>query len=767
MGGIGKTELAIQYCYKHFNLNKNKIPLLQPLSASLNWVTNEIFKYKFYNYPGGIYWINAREQNIGSQIIYLAYKELNLEPPEKLELVDQVNWIWKHWRRGKTLVVLDDVKNYSDIKPYLPPEQSQFKILITTRLNLEMSNPLDLKVLSEKEALKLLTQLINSKKVQQELETAKKLCQRLGYLPIALQLVGRYIKKHRITLTEELERLKNKGLIHNSLIVKEKDPTWTLNINRGVAAAFELSWEELSEPAQQIGCLLSLFALAPIPWSLVENATTKQDSEKLENTRVELENLHLLQSEKNNYKLHQLIQEFFQTKQRKLAIANEQKSQICITIAKITDQIPERYTLSDINYLTPFIPHLIKTANSYQNWLSNKDLVQTFTGLGKFYQDQGAYKQALPWYQQCLSIIKKRLGEEHPDVANILNKLASLYEAQGRYSKAELLHLKALKLRKKLLGEEHPDVAESLNNLAGLYDIQGKYSKAEALYLQALKIGKKTLGEEHSNIRTGLNNLALVHYNQGKYSKAEALYLQALKIGKKTLGEEHPNIANTLNNLALLYDDQGKYKKAEALHLQALEMRKELLGKKHPDVATSLNNLAGFYNYQGKYKKAEALYLQALEMRKELLGKEHPSIATSLNNLAGLYYDQGKYKKAEPLYLKALEMRKSLLGEEHPDIATSLNNLALLYYDQERYKEAESLYLKALEIREKLLEEENPSIATSLNDLALLYESQNRYEEAKSLYLEAIKIAEKILGNNHSKTITIKENYKLLINSQN
>jgi hypothetical protein len=132
-----------------------------------------------------------------------------------------------------------------------------------------------------------------------------------------------------------LRRLEEKGLGHPSLEVKENDPTWTLNIKRGVAAAFELSWSELSESATELGCLLSLFANAPIPWLLVKRAaawkskgliflvlkvlqmvglfkrqsSAELDSEALEDARVELENLHLLMGE-DTYVLHQLIESF-------------------------------------------------------------------------------------------------------------------------------------------------------------------------------------------------------------------------------------------------------------------------------------------------------------------------------------------------------------------------------------------------------------------------------------------------------------------------
>ncbi|MEM9275841.1 MAG: NB-ARC domain-containing protein, partial [Cyanobacteria bacterium P01_F01_bin.143] len=249
MGGVGKTELAIQYSLLNLQLN---------------------------TYPGGICWLRSRDQDIGLQIVNFARTDLDLNPPDDLELPDRVRWCWKRWREGNTLIVLDDVKDYSDIKPYLPPQPSQFKVLITTRLKLDLPSSLYLAVLSEPDALDLLTQLVGAEKVEQELGIAKELCQRLGYLPLALQLVGRYVKKRRISLSEELRRLEDKGLGHSSMEVPKNDPTWTPNIERGVEAAFELSWAELSEYAQELGCLISLFALAPIPWSLIESAALKK-----------------------------------------------------------------------------------------------------------------------------------------------------------------------------------------------------------------------------------------------------------------------------------------------------------------------------------------------------------------------------------------------------------------------------------------------------------------------------------------------------------
>ena len=480
MGGIGKTELATQYSLLHLQLN---------------------------TYPGGICWLQARDQNIGLQIIQFCRTSLGLQPPDNFDLLEQVSWCWRRWQQGNTLVVVDDVQNYPAIQPYLPPQSSQFKVLITTRLKLDLSGSLSLQILSESEALALLSELIGADKLTPETAQAEELCQRLGYLPLALQLVGRYIKKRQISLAEMLKRLEAKGLGHPALVVDMNDPTWTLSITRGVEAAFALSWEVLSSAAQELGCLLSLFALAPIPWSLVESAAPEKDTEDLEDARIELEQLHLLQSEDNYYQLHQLIREFLKKKHNNLASGQQQISHFCQTMIDVAQTIPERPIQEDIKKLKLDIPHLEEVAEHLVNVVSDENLPWSFVGLGRFYEGQGLYNLAEPWREQCVSLLKQRLGDDHPHVATSFNNLALLYYSQGRYSEAEPLYIQALALRQKLLGDDHPHVATSFNNLAKFYYSQGRYSEAEPLYIQALNILEQRLGVDHPTTIRVRNNL--------------------------------------------------------------------------------------------------------------------------------------------------------------------------------------------------------------------------------------------------------------------
>ncbi|MEH2106099.1 tetratricopeptide repeat protein [Nostoc sp.] len=609
MGGLGKTELALQYAMAH----------------------REIYK-------GGICWLLAKAGDVGIQIVQFARTQLDLNPPDNLDLLAQVQYCFRLWCEGNVLLVLDDVGEYQQVKPYLPSPSSRFKVLITTRQHLGASiKKLSLDVLQPKAALELLKSFFKEtpQRIEQELTVANQLCEWLGYLPLGLELVGRYLaRKQDLSFTEMLRRLEKKRLEQPALIKPEADMT----AQRGVLAAFELSWQELEDNDKQLGCLLSLFATAPIPWKLVEQCLREEDEEELEEIRDDtLLKLHLLQRKGEGiYQLHQLLREFFQYKLTGLEQAEELKRSLCRVMVAVAKDIPDSPIRQLITAVSPLIPHVAEAANNVTDCLSDEDLTLLFIGLGQFYENQGLYNQAAPWREQCLAITQKRFGFEHLDFAISLNNLGLLYSLQGRYTEAEPLYQRALKLKQRLLGDKHQTVATSLNSLANLFFVQGRYTEAEQLCKQAFELKQCLLGHEHLYVTDSLNNLAGIYYSQGRYQEAELLSLQALEIRLRFLGDEHPYVAQSLLNLALIYDSQGRYAEAELFYMQALKLSQCLLGHEHPDVAQCLFNLALFYDSQGCYIKTEPLYLQALEIREQCLGVNHPNTILVRENLAGL-----------------------------------------------------------------------------------------------------------------------------------
>lgn len=355
-------------------------------------------------------------------------------------------------------MVLDDVTDYEQVRNYLPPMKSRFKVLIATRLQFGTAHSrLTLDVLSEKASLDLLRSLVGAERIEREPALAVKVCQWLGYLPLGIELVGRFLETEPdLSLETMLSRLQKKRLKHKSLL--EADPTMTNQL--GVEAAIELSWERLDEKSRRLSYLLSLFALAPIPWQQVESVVKQasglpQDEEELEDTRTSLVRLHLLQrTDKETYRLHQLVREFFQGKLEQMDIAAQLKQCFVGVMAVVAKQIHKSLTRELIEFLTPMMPHVAEAAKAMTEFLSNEDLPWLFIGLARFYENQASSQLAGFWHERRLEAIQARFGSEHISIVPCLEDIALIYFLQGRDSEALSTYKQALEICQRWLEAE-------------------------------------------------------------------------------------------------------------------------------------------------------------------------------------------------------------------------------------------------------------------------------------------------------------------------
>jgi tetratricopeptide (TPR) repeat protein len=743
MGGVGKTTLARRY--------------VQQQRAE---------------YPGGIWWVTAGQ--VVTQVVDYARRSVGLEelPTDwtEAQIVQHYLRRWEEKWPEQKLLVIDDVGEYGAIKPFIPA-QGTFRLLMTTRV--KMQRPvlcLNLEVLKPADALLLLSELMGEDaRLIAEAAAAEELCAWLDYLPLGIELVGRYLSETSSSIADLLEQLKEKSLAAKPML----DVPAEMDYGRNVQAAIELSWQAVNAQAQTLVMLLGLFALAPVLPAWVLSAWVSASLPAWDATDLrdcldrQLVKRSLLKRGEEGYSLHGLVREFLQGKLAASTHAAGLQLGFAQTMTTIAKTIPPTATLSDRARVTAAIPHLEEVAARWTSVLGEDDKIGCCVGLARFYENLNLWAEAQRCWVRSLDISKTELGNRHPSTASSLNDLAGLYRLQGRYKEAKHLLLEALEIRKAELGGYHPDTASSLNDLALLYRLQGWYEEAEPLLLEALEIRRAKLGNCHPDTANSLNNLAGLYRLLSRYKEAEPLYIEALAVWKTKLGDRHPDTASSLNNLALLYYSQGRYEEAEPLYVEALSICKEELGDRHPDTASSLNNLALLYYSQGRYEEAEPLYIEVLAIRKLELGNRHPSIATSLNNLAALYYSQDRHGEAEPIFIEALSICKSELGDHHPSTASSLNSLAGVYKAQGRYEEAEPLYVEALVIRKAALGDRHPSTASSLNNLAALYESQNRYGDAEPLYLQALEIRKAELGDRHPSTAASLNNLAALYDNTN
>ncbi|KAJ5546496.1 hypothetical protein N7494_004081 [Penicillium frequentans] len=304
--------------------------------------------------------------------------------------------------------------------------------------------------------------------------------------------------------------------------------------------------------------------------------------------------------------------------------------------------------------------------------------LNTMNSLGILYKHQGDLKGAEEMYQRALAGKEKTLGPYHASTLNTVNNLGILYKNQGKLNEAEKMYLRDLTGCEKTLGPDHTSTLDTMNNLGNLYKSLGNMKRAEELYQRALAGYEKALGPDHTSTLNTMNNLGNLYSDQGKLENAEEIYQRALAGYEKALGPDHESTLDTMSNLGIFYKHQGKLEQAEELYQRALVGYEKALGPDHISTLDTMNNLGNLYSDQGRLEDAEEIYQRALAGYEEILGLDHTSTLETMNNLGLLYSDQGKLKETEEIYQRALVGYEKALGPDHNLIQGALEQLDML-----------------------------------------------------------------------------------------
>ena len=648
LGGVGKTQLAVEYAYRYY----------QDYQAVL-WAHAENIEVLNSSYTEIATLLNLPVKDLQDQA--------TITQAVKVWLQNYRNW----------LLILDNADELDILRSFLPPRLGGHVIITTRAVALgQFAHRLLVETFPQEQGILFLLRragLITlnadvSQALPEDQALAQQITQEVGGLPLALDQIGAYLEATGCSLAAYWQ------LYQQHRVDLLKDYRGMLVDHPPVATTWSLSIARVEERNPAAADLLRLCAyLAPdairedmlmqgadtLPPTL---AAVVADGYLLDRAIEVLRAYSLITRDTQTKALavHRLIQ----TVVRDSLPAEAQNQWMLHAVALVNQAFP------DVEFTSwPQCEHCLPHALICAQWIkqgqiATPEAMRLLDHLGYYLTVRGHYREAEPFLQQSLSIREEHLGPEHPDTATSLYHLGLLYQLAGRFIESEPLFQRSLSIREQQLGPEHPDTATCLYDLAVLYQEQGRYTESEPVFQRALSIREQQLGPEHPDTAMSLNGLARLYEKWGRYTQAEAMVLRSLSIHERRLGAGHPDTALSLHNLSLLYRRQGKFAQAEPLASRSLTIREQQLGPEHPDTANSLSNLVRLYASQGKYAQAEPLALRELAIREQQLGTESPDIAFSLANLVLLYIRLKRYTEAEPLALRGLAVREQQLGPE-------------------------------------------------------------------------------------------------------
>lgn len=227
LGGIGKTQLAVEYCYRYQR-----------------------------SYPGGVFWIDASAPLLAGFAAQCVAIKPDLSDGKETEQAAAVaNHLCRH---SDALLVLDNVSDPASLTlPVLPgviPADLPCRMLFTTRPHgLSQFTTLEVAELPEDAALDLLLRADSRQPIleasHREHAEARTICRTLGNLPLALELAAAFLgKQPQVNLADyrrELER-RSPLLVVDDPRAKVRDLDLPTRHRAAVAATFTEQVDTLS-----------------------------------------------------------------------------------------------------------------------------------------------------------------------------------------------------------------------------------------------------------------------------------------------------------------------------------------------------------------------------------------------------------------------------------------------------------------------------------------------------------------------------------------
>jgi tetratricopeptide (TPR) repeat protein len=727
MGGVGKTQLALEYAYRHAG------------EFDLVW------------------WLRAEEPATLLEDFAALAEPLEIGKMGEGELAAVADAVRQALTRcDRWLLVFDNATGPDDVTDFLP-RAGVGRVLITSRNpSWPLALPLDVPVLDRNAAIAFLLEQTG----HHDCNAADAVANELGDLPLALAQAVAYVTETGVGFADYLDLFRNR---RQELWAEERPPAgYPATVGTTMATDRLRAHEPLAVD------LLSLCAFLA-PEGIPRRLLTEHHSalpEELGAAVVEPLRLNRLVAALRRYSLVEVTGEalsfhrLVQAAARDALEHDDRRSWVTAAVALMCAGFP--YDRDDPSTWAPsgalLVHALTAAAHAEETARDLKNARSLLNMSAQYLETRAEYEGAKAGFKRALKLAEQTLGSDDPEVANYVNNVGYLLRLQGDLAGAKTAFQEALVIGEKVYGPDHPQVAIYVNNLGLVLKNLGDLAGARAAYTRALAIDEKSFGPDHPNVAVRVNNLGLVLADLGDLEGARAAAERALAIDENSFGPDHPNVARDMNNLGHVLQHLGDLAGARAAYERALAIDEAVYGPDHPEAAIHVINLGSVLQALGDLTGARAAYERALAIDENSFGPDHPNVATDISNLGSLLRALGDLAGARRAYERALTIDEKSFGADHPNVARDVNNLGSVLQDLGDLAGARAAYERALRIWEKSFGPDHPQVAIYVNNLGSVLQDLGDLAGARAAYERALAIFDRALGPDHPRTRTVRAN---------
>lgn len=743
MGGVGKTQLAIEYAYRHQS------------------------EYDI------VWWIPAeRPGKIGQALVELAQRlglstsaEANIAGPAVREALREGR-PYSRW-----LLIFDNADDPERVRDYFPATTPGSGTILVTSRNRRWSlsggpgHSLEVDVFTREESKELLRRGPAGDDLDDA--DADRLAEALGDLPLALEQAAAWRAETGMPVSEYLRLFEHK----RSELLEVSPPQ---DYQLPVAAAWNVSLDHLetrSRTALRLLQLCSFFAPDPISRSIFSGLGGSSIDPDLDRALNDPMRLARAIREINRYSLARIDHRTNSIEMHRLVQA--------VLINRMTPEEQNRMRNGAHTLLAASDP---KGPNQAANWPRYAELYGHVIASGAVESDQpwvrelvmnvakylwywGDHKVALEFTEQAWQTWERKFGEEDQQTLLMAWWLGFLYLKVGRYDDASELvaRMKGVYARTAPEGREdtREDALETLMLEAAVRRVQGDFAAGAELDEMAYDRARRAFGEDDPTTLSTAHNLGVSLRLVGEFRRALELDQHTHEMKTRLFGRDHQQSLITEGSIAIDVRETGDYVGARSRQQAVVDGFRAEFGAGNPSTLQTLRQLGEACRKEGDHATALELARDAHNQFVRRYDEMHPEALTAALALSVALRHNGDLEAARDLGETTSRRFRTLFQTHHPHVLAADVDLAVTLRLLGRVQEARELDQAALESLTGRLGSSHPMALACAINLASDLSALGRVADARELGRKTLQLCRTRLGEDHPTTLVGAANLSL------
>ena len=659
LGGVGKTQLAIEYAYRH------------------------AAEYQV------VWWIPADQNALVRSNLAALAPRLGITGLVPGRVEDALAAVLEALRLGDPydhwLLVFDNADQPAFVRNMIPTGQEHGHVIVTSRNQAwaQVVDALEVSVFTREESTQFLTSRVNGMTDAD----ADRLAHEFGDLPLGLEQAAAWLAETAMTVDVYVDLLEKEG----SRILAENAASSDYPLP--VAAAWALSVTRLREQTPFAMDLLqccAFFGAAPIQLEILDRGRYVLTSGLQDTLRDPIMMgrairalgryaLARIDNYRHTIEVHRIIQ---------LLIRDEMDED---TRYKLRHDVHLLLAAAD-----PGDPDAVENWSKYQELLAHIAPSQVVTcrtaearrlaqNIVRYLYITGNYSSGLSSADRALArwTTDSEARADEPFVLIMIRLKIQLLQALARYQEAYELTLSTLERMRAILGKDHEETLILMNCHCISLRARGEFSVSLEFTKDSLERHRAVFGSDHPRTFAAMNNHAEDLELNSQYSTARKLHEEIYEEKLVVYGrDDHPRVLFTLGALARTMQEEGHYRHARDVAERAHTgfrglVRERILADGHPWVLEQAVDLSIARRQAGAYSDALALAKDA-HGRYKRYGPDHPAALAAAANLGNSSLYVGDLQEADELLDETLRRYSSVFSSAHPYALACAVNLSII-----------------------------------------------------------------------------------------